>query len=159
MEVVAFTKDWNPDPKAVYGKVHYDRRHQLKFILYLNDVNGSNGAFTCIPGSHKVGRQLFHQGWRKVLNLQTEDAREIEEAAAAIPEDKQEYLRVPCIVSNLESLKERVPQTGKLVIDGAAGTLVAFDSHLLHSGGMVTASHERWTLKGHTFAIAKLHHE
>lgn len=156
MEVVVFTRDCTPDPRAVYGKLHYDRRHQLKFLVYLNDVDESNGAFGCIPGSHDAGRTLFHKGWRRVLGLKTENAREIEEAAAAIPEDSPEYLRVPCIVANLNSIRESIPQEDRLTVEGPAGTLVAFDSHLLHCGGLVAASKERWTLKGHTFAIANM---
>jgi hypothetical protein len=153
MEVVAFTRDCIPDPTAVYGKLHYDRRHQLKFIVYLNDVEESNGAFGCIPGSHKIGRKLFQDGWSKVLGLRTGDASVIEQAAAAVPEDKPEYRLLPCIFENLESIGERLPQRDRLAIGGPAGTLVAFDTHLLHYGGFVTAPNkERWTLKGHTFA-------
>lgn len=153
MEVVAFTRDCVPDPRAVYGKIHYDRRHQLKFIIYLNDVEESNGAFGCIPGSHEAGRKLFQDGWSKILGLQTGDAAVIEQAAAAVPEDAPEYRLLPCIFENLESVAEQLPQTDRLAIGGPAGTLVAFDTHLLHYGGFVTAPNkERWTLKGHTFA-------
>lgn len=153
MEVVAFTRDFNPDPTAVYGKLHYDRRHQLKFIFYLNDVNQSNGAFGCIPGSHNAGRKLFRSRWRQVLGLRTVSDSEIEEAAAATPEDQPEYHLVPCVVERMSPLGDVVPKKNKLSVEGSAGTLVAFDSHLLHYGGFVTAPQkERWTLKGHTFA-------
>jgi hypothetical protein len=154
MEVVAFTRDCNPDPRAVYGKLHYDRRHQLKFIVYLNDVDETNGAFGCIPASHGLGRTLFHKGWRQVLNLKTDDPAEIEEAAAEVPEDRPEYRLVPCVLENMSTIGDFIPQRDRLSIDGPAGTLVAFDTHLLHYGGMVATSKERWTLKGHTFAIA-----
>src|ERR1700755_28567 len=114
MEVVAFTRDYIPDPTAVYGKLHYDRRHQLKFILYLNDVDQSNGAFGCIPGSHNSGRKLFLSRWRQVLRLRTNSDSEIEEAAAATPEDQPEYHLVPCIVERMSSMGDVVPKKNKL---------------------------------------------
>jgi hypothetical protein len=154
MEVVAFTRDCTPDLTAVYGKLHFDRRHQLKFILYLNDVDQSNGAFGCIPGSHKRGQRLFRSRWRQVLGLRTNSDSEVEEAAAATPEDQPEYHLVPCVMERMNSTGHVVPKKkSRLNVDGSAGTLVAFDSHLLHYGGFVTRPHkERWTLKGHTFA-------
>lgn len=149
MEVVAFTRDHVADPEAMYGKLHYDRRHQLKFILYLNDVDQSNGAFGCIPGSHRAGRKLFLQRWREALALQTSDAEEIDAAAAATPEDTRVYASVRCLLDRGEAIAVK----RKISIDGPAGTLVAFDTNLLHFGGFVTTPHrERWTLKGHTFA-------
>jgi ectoine hydroxylase-related dioxygenase (phytanoyl-CoA dioxygenase family) len=153
MEVVAFTRDWIPDPHAVYGKLHYDRRHQLKLILYLNDVDESNGAFGCIPASHKLGRDLFLDGWRRTLQLETTNALEIESAAAATEEDRPEYRLVPCVLANDAPIGAFVPGRDKLAIAGMAGTLIIFDTHLLHYGGFVTTPNkERWTLKGHTFA-------
>jgi len=153
MEVVAFTKDCTLDPRAIYGKLHYDRRHQLKFILYLNDVDKSNGAFGCIPGSHNTGQNLFRDGWRQALGLRTESDAEIEEAAAITPEDQPEYHLVRCVVKHVNTISGQVPQKNRLTVDGLAGTLVAFDTHLLHYGGFVTSPQkERWTLKGHTFA-------
>jgi hypothetical protein len=153
MEVVAFTRDCTPDSTAVYGKLHFDRRHQLKFILYLNDVDQSNGAFGCIPGSHNAGRKLFRSKWRQVLGLRTNNEAEIEEAAAAIPEDQPEYHLVSCVMERMSSTGDAIPRKHKLNVEGSAGTLVAFDTHLLHYGGFVTGPEkERWTLKGHTFA-------
>jgi hypothetical protein len=151
MEVIAFTRDCIPDPKAVYGKLHYDRRHQLKFIVYLNDVDESNGAFGCIARSQNLGRRLFHDAWGKILGLET--ASEIEQAAAAIPEDDPKYRLLPCVVENQHTISELVAHEDKLTVAGRAGALVAFDTHLLHYGGFVRASKkERWTLKGHTLA-------
>jgi hypothetical protein len=153
MEVIAFTRDCIPDPKGVYGKVHYDRRHQLKFIVYLNDVDESNGAFGCIAGSINLGRRLFHEDWSRILGLEAKGTSEIEQAAAAIPEDDSKYRLLPCVVENLCSVRGFVTGAEKLTIAGPAGTLVAFDTHLLHYGGFVRAAKkERWTLKGHTLA-------
>lgn len=43
------------------GGWHRDNlnRRQLKFMIYLNDVNEDNGAFQYIPKTHKVSSKLF----------------------------------------------------------------------------------------------------
>jgi len=151
MEVVSFTKDCTPDESAMYGKLHFDRRHQLKFILYLNDVDQSNGAFGCIPSSHRAGRRLFHSRWRESLGLREADDAEVEAAAAGVAEDDAEYSSVRCVIESRTAGSATARR--RLSVDGKAGTLVAFDTHLLHYGGFVTRPNDaRWTLKGHTFA-------
>jgi len=37
---------------------HFDKRHTLKFFLYLNDVSARNGALAVEPGSHEKNRIL-----------------------------------------------------------------------------------------------------
>lgn len=154
MEVVVFTRDHIPDRRAVYGHLHFDRRHQLKFILYLNDVDESNGAFGCIPDSHTLGRELFLAGWRKALELPDASRHAVTLAAEATPEDAPQYHRVPCMQVGRRSIGSFDIARDSLIVAGAAGTLVVFDSHLLHFGGFVShPDRDRWTLKGHTFAI------
>jgi hypothetical protein len=154
MEVIAFTKDYIPDSHAVYGKLHYDRRHQLKVIVYLNDVDEYNGAFSCIPGSHVLGERLFVDAWRKVLGLADDaQADEIKYQAARVPEDLPVYRTLPCVFDNHSLIGDFLPDRDCVSLSGQAGTLVIFDTHLLHRGGFVQrVGQERWTLKGHTFA-------
>lgn len=153
MEVIAFTKDCYPDSDAVYGHMHFDRRHQLKFILYLNDVDESNGPFGCIPGSHQLGQTMFRDAWRKVLGLTGMDDIEVDRIAATVPEDQAEYLTLPCVSNHSGTLESPTMGRENLLVVGNAGTLVVFDSHIFHHGGLVKPPSERWTLKGHTFAI------
>ena len=37
------------------GYLHFDRYWAFKFFIYLTDVDKSNGAFSCVPGSHIKG--------------------------------------------------------------------------------------------------------
>ncbi|MBT5716130.1 MAG: hypothetical protein HOI70_04380, partial [Opitutae bacterium] len=37
---------------------HFDKRHTLKFFLYLNDVSARNGALAVEPGSHEKNRSI-----------------------------------------------------------------------------------------------------
>ena len=57
------------------NKLHYDKLSTLKFFLYLNDIDKSNGAFEAVPGSHKLAQSImefFLSGsMAKVLTLLT----------------------------------------------------------------------------------------
>lgn len=153
MEVIVFTRDCIPDSKAVYGLLHFDRRHQLKFIFYLNDVDKENGAFGCIPASHMYGEELYYKAWGKLLDLQPAMKNEIDKRALNISEDDVQYKKISCVLEHIDFRKEGMTDFEKVFVDGTAGSLVIFDTHLLHFGGKVNSGKERWTLKGHTFAF------
>lgn len=58
------------------GGLHRDSpfSHQIKFIWYLNDVNGFNGAFQYLPGTHTDiwwNRKLFPLGEHRFPNVET----------------------------------------------------------------------------------------
>ncbi|ENX37678.1 hypothetical protein F888_03021 [Acinetobacter courvalinii] len=58
------------------GGLHRDSpfSHQIKFIWYLNDVNGFNGAFQYLPGTHTDiwwSRKLFPLGEHRFPNVET----------------------------------------------------------------------------------------
>jgi hypothetical protein len=152
MEVIVFTQDCIPDAKAVYGLLHFDRRHQLKFIFYLNDVNGDNGAFGCIPASHKYGEDLYYKAWGKLLNLESSMKHRIDKMALSVSEKEARYKKIPCVLEHVDFRKEEMSHFEGVFVTGAAGSLIIFDTHLLHFGGKVKDGKERWTLKGHTFA-------
>jgi hypothetical protein len=152
MEVVVFTQDYIADVKAIYGLLHFDRRHQLKFIFYLNDVDKENGAFGCIPGSHKYGEDLYYKAWGKILNLEPSQKKEIDKKALSVSEDEPRYKKIPCVLENIDFKDEGYPNFEKQFVEGAAGSMIIFDTHLLHFGGRVNEGKERWTIKGHTFA-------
>ncbi len=152
MEVIVFTRDYIPDKKAVYGLLHFDRRHQLKFIFYLNDVDGNNGAFGCIPGSHKFGEDLYYKAWADVLKMNPFQKSAIDKEALNISEDESRYKRIPCILERKNLDENGDFNSKRIFVEGGAGSLVIFDTHLFHFGGKVNPGKERWTLKGHTFA-------
>jgi hypothetical protein len=83
-------------------------REMLKLFVYLNDVGESNGAFRAFP--QKDSRRLLLKGFRS--------NGEITRVAAQPMADM--YLR-----KNPKSLK---------VLEGPAGTVLAFDNNLVHKG-------------------------
>ena len=155
MEVVVFTKDHIPDKNTVYGLLHFDRRHQLKFMIYLNDVSKENGAFCCIPKSHIVGKELYYKGWAKTLKVESNNESSIDSLAINTSEDSPTYKLIPCVYEGQTKLKHIDLINDRKYIEGKAGDLVIFDTHLLHLGGFVANGKERLTLKGHTFAYVE----
>ncbi|HIE84168.1 MAG TPA: hypothetical protein EYQ00_10115 [Dehalococcoidia bacterium] len=59
LDAVFLTHDFRNDQGiAANGYLHFDKIPTLKFMLYLTDCEASSGAFSCIPGSHTLGRRL-----------------------------------------------------------------------------------------------------
>ena len=47
-----------PGTVHVAQDLHFDVLKTLKFFLYLNDVSETNGAFSCVPKSHKESEKI-----------------------------------------------------------------------------------------------------
>ena len=110
----------------VNGHLHYDRRQTLKFFLYLTDVDKNRGAFSVLPGSRDQGSR-----WReenpKMNRIYTSQKHNT---------DAHRY--------GLEFLKNDT-----LPIEGPVGTVIAFDSDILHFGGRVERGRERKVARAH----------
>ena len=107
--------------------LHYDRIPTLKFFLYLNDVTARNGAFHCVPGSHKATRKS------EKFNRDHQIFPEWSETRA----DSEENLR-----------KE-------LPIEGKAGTLIIVHTDVVHRAGKLSEG-ERHLMRGHTRAFDEI---
>ncbi len=100
-----------PETKHIAQDPHFDRTPNLKFLLYLNDMNSDNGAFMLSPGSHN---------WVK-NNFPTP--------------------RPPFVSNAFLESTRKIPSTiiNKLVpIEGKAGTLIIFDTDTIHHQGLVS---------------------
>lgn len=100
--------------------LHFDVQKTLKFFLYIKDTTEANGAFRCVPGTHKI----------------TEDIRK--KNAGKISYDNREFSRM--LPYGTEST---------ISVDGKAGSLIIFDTDVFHQTGTVT-SYERWAMRGQT---------
>lgn len=110
---------------SVYAKngwLHFDKDNCLKFLIYLTDIDSSNGAFTCSPGSVKHGR-ILREGMKDYAAK-----RQLENS---FPEVVKQYPPYP--------------------IYGEAGTLIVFDTDTFHFGGRVKAGHERVVVRAHCY--------
>tara|TARA_Y200000002_G_scaffold342074_1_gene313725 strand:+ start:1658 stop:2344 length:687 start_codon:yes stop_codon:yes gene_type:complete len=89
---------------------HFDRIPTLKFMLYVNDINQSNGAFCLSPGSHN----WVNYKYGKIRSLS--QSNKYKETSRNIPK---------CIIDKMEP------------IEGKAGTLIIFHTNCVHNQGIV----------------------
>lgn len=99
--------------KHLAQDMHFDVQRTLKFFFYLNDVNELNGAFKCVPGSHKYVRK-YREKKRDRINY-----------------DNRDLTRISKFNNNAISL------------NGNAGDLIIFDTDVLHAAGKVTEGERR----------------
>ena len=98
------------DSKHIAQQTHFDRIPTLKFMLYVNDINESNGAFCLSPSSHNWVNQNF--GKFRTLS----QSRKYAKLSRSIPQS---------ILNKLEP------------IEGKAGTLIIFNTNCVHNQGKV----------------------
>jgi len=119
------THDYKTTPFDQMGRngyLHWDRIWFLKFMVYCNDVNNDNGAFSCCPGSTALGAKMRS------------------EVSGTADDDK----------NRLEIDYPMVASKQKLVpIKAKAGTLIVFDTDTFHMGGRVKEGHERLVVRMH----------
>jgi hypothetical protein len=91
-------------------QLHYDKMRHLKSFIYLSDVTQATGPFHCVPGSH----------------LQTREAQRENRLRRIVPTDS-DVRRLPAGLANCT-----------IPVLGEAGTLILFDSDIVHNAGIVT---------------------
>lgn len=100
--------------------LHFDVLKTLKFFLYLNDVSETNGAFSCVPGSHKKTEEIrLKHGYKLTY------------------EDRH-------LTRQLDYNENQV-----FPIEGKAGDLIIFNTDVWHRAGIVKEG-ERKVMRGHT---------
>lgn len=106
--------------KHYANDLHYDVAPTFKFFIYLNDVTAENGAFYCVPGSHKWTQEIRKKNPEKISYENRQFTRQLsDEYGDAIP------------------------------VEAPAGTLIIFDTDVFHKAGTVTEG-ERKVMRGHT---------
>lgn len=116
-----------PASEHVAQQLHYDIARTLKFFLYLEDTTTENGAFYCVPGSHK---------WTA---------------------DRRKKYSDQIIPGNREFTRQLTEEFGDaLPIEGKAGTLIIFDTDVFHQAGKVTQGRRR-VMRGHTRTVREMH--
>ncbi|MFH6982631.1 phytanoyl-CoA dioxygenase family protein [Marinoscillum luteum] len=109
--------------KHVASDLHFDVKPTLKYFIYLNDTTAENGAFSCVPGSHKVTHKLRQKHQRKLSYKNRELTRELP-----------------------------VSEEDVIPIEGRAGTLIIFSTEVFHKAGNITKG-ERYVMRGHSRTV------
>lgn len=97
---------------------HYDRMPAVKCALFLTDVNEDCGPFTIVPGSHFQMREVAHGFLEKNPD--------------------------PLYVDNFIDLKSEVETETFMV---PAGTVIVFDTFVVHKGGNITGNGRRKAIR------------
>lgn len=105
--------------RHIANDLHFDVVPTFKFFLYLTDTSKANGAFSCVPGSHKRTADIRQQLGNKISYTNRELSRELP-----------------------YSDDEIVP------IEGKAGSLIIFTTEVCHKAGIVSKG-ERRVMRGH----------
>lgn len=100
--------------------LHFDVTPTFKFFIYLTDTTKENGAFSCVPGSHKKAEELRKELGDKI-------SYENRELSRQLPVTEEEVIS----------------------IEGVAGTLIIFDTDVFHRAGIIHSG-ERRVMRGHT---------
>jgi len=100
--------------------LHFDVTPTFKFFIYLTDTTKDNGAFSCVPGSHKKSELIRKELGDKI-------SYENRELSRQLPVTENEVISV----------------------EGKAGTLIIFDTDVFHKAGTVHSG-ERKVMRGHT---------
>lgn len=112
-----------PGTEHVAQDLHFDVQETFKFFLYLNDVTSENGAFSCVPGSHRHTKELRN------------------ELGDEISYEKRELTR-----------EHPFSESDVVPIEGKAGTLIVFTTEVWHRAGKVSRDSRR-VMRGHTRKI------
>lgn len=103
------------------NELHYDKLSTLKFFLYLNDIDRSNGAFEAVPGSHKLAQSImefYRKRGKKIAKLPNRE----------LPKE----------------LRNASPMEAK------AGSLIIFTTDTYHRAGRVEKGKHRMIMRGHS---------
>jgi len=100
--------------------LHFDVLPTLKFFLYLTDTTEENGAFACVPGSH-----------RQSLAIRSAHGRALTYAERAVTRE------LP------------VEERDVVSVEGEAGSVIIFSTEVFHRAGRVSRG-ERCVMRGHT---------
>ena len=109
-----------PGTVHIAQDLHFDVLKTLKFFLYLNDVTVTNGAFSCVPKSHKESEKI-----RQIYG------------------DEISY-KNRHLTRQLDHNEEQI-----IPIEGKAGDLIIFNTDVWHRAGKVREG-ERKVMRGHT---------
>ena len=121
------THDYRCDQgSARNGFLHFDRLSTFKFFMYLTDCDKDSGAFSYVPDTYQLGKELRTKAWKKTGKYgKIKNRLEIDYPDLGY---KQE---------------DAVP------VEGPAGTLFAFHSDVFHVGGGVKEGLERRVIRHH----------
>ena len=120
------------------GWAHFDRHQRFKFFLNITDVDEESGPLSVSPASHHLTRELrnAHPNPNDITKWRFGRFSGDPGHCDHWPDPQNHY---PDIKYDL------IPMTGP------AGTLIIFDSNIIHKGGNVDPGKERIVVRSHSW--------
>lgn len=118
--------------------VHFDELNSLKFFIYLDDIDNVNAPFQAIPGTHTQGKLIRTHEW-----LRVDDYNQIKNRVFNDFSEEFFYSIFGCFKQLL--LTRRVNFTGP------AGSLLVFDTDIMHSAGPLAEGRQRRVMRSSTY--------
>lgn len=130
--------DANSPPEAFYPPDYYT----LKFFIYLNDIDASNGAFSFVRGTHSLVR-MIREGIAsgEISYCRTNFLPELK-ATLEIPEvigylsSRMTQAAFNEARTSINDLESGIADPSAHAMCGPAGTLLIFDDRGVHQGGV-----------------------
>jgi ectoine hydroxylase-related dioxygenase (phytanoyl-CoA dioxygenase family) len=130
---IILTEDHGPAEHVT--PYHFDELNSLKFLLYLEDIDEENAPLTVIPGTHEQGRRIREHEWLRVDDYDRIRSRIFE----AFSEE---------FCYSVFGAFKALLLTRTVALTGPAGSVIVFDTDLLHQGGMLAEGRERKVMRG-----------
>ncbi|MEU2611434.1 phytanoyl-CoA dioxygenase family protein [Micromonospora sp. NPDC007271] len=134
---VVLTNDYRPGDEVI--GYHFDEIRSLKFLVYLDDVDETNGAFEIIPGTQHQGAQVRTSEW-----LRTGDYNSIRIRVFDSFTDDLFY-------TLFGHFKPFLALRG-VPVHAPAGTMIAFTTDTIHRAGQLQPGRSRRVARAHSYS-------
>ncbi len=133
---VILTDDYEPREQILAE--HFDELNSLKFYVYLDEIDEDNAPFQAIPGTHVQGKQIRQAEWLRIDDYESIKSRVFEQYS-------QEFFY------SIFGMFKELLLTRRVRFTGPAGTLLVFDTDLLHSAGKLGEGRRRRVMRASSY--------
>ena len=134
---VILTNDYRAGDEVI--SYHFDEIRSLKFLIYLDDVDGGNGAFEIIPGTQIQGAQIRVSEW-----LRTGDFNAIKIRVFDSFSDDLFYTLFGHFKPFLAARS--------VAVHAPAGSMIVFSTDTIHRAGPLGSGRRRRVARGSSYS-------
>lgn len=127
------------------GWSHFDKIQRLKFFLYVTDVDETCGPLRCAPGTQKIVQELRSKEVNPESVTKWRFGRFYGDPGFLKEGDWSEGA-----INGSQNHYPKIKYEMKDIL-GDAGTLIVFDSNVIHSGGQVREGGKRIVARSHSW--------
>lgn len=144
-DYLCWTEETEPDAGRGPGRPHVGPTRMLKLIVYLSDVLSTAGPFRIHSTDRETAEQRWLATWRHLLGLgDTVTDEDVYHRAAAYSQSRDEAMPN----ADAEPI-DAVDAAALQPVLAVAGSVVFFDTQVLHCGGSIDPGGYRITARRH----------